>query len=221
MKKLMRAILAAAMALTMTVTAFATKGYDLDKVDKVTGTGITEAINIAIDKAKKDNSDVIKVILNNITELTPEMSQKIVDAAVKVNKKAMVVVNTIKDKEVLVRVTVNPEIVARQKRTLNLTGEIGHAPTMRLFNKFFENNIVIVKLNQEYSYGQIAEVAAKADVSKLDPSKTWYFYSYNPKTNTYCRIKNPNYKMDNNGYIHFNTSRADRILITDEPLTRR
>lgn len=217
-KKIIRTVLAAAMAVSMMTTAFATSGYDLTKVDKVTGTAVTEIATEAVEKAAKDNS-VAKVELMNANEVTADAFEKIAEVAKNANVKAEVVNNVVVNNEVVLQVAVDAINAAKTKTSVNMGGEINYKSTIDLFNKYFSNKIAVVKLDQVYSYNQAAKIAVKIDLSKLNKDNL-YFYSYNSKTNSYVRVTT-DYVIDANGYVHFSTVRADSIIITDAPLTAK
>jgi hypothetical protein len=87
----------------------------------------------------------------------------------------------------------------------------------RLFEKHFSNNVGVIKLDQEESFDTKIQIAAKLDLNGLDTSSL-LLYSYNPSTNSYTIINNPNYFIDKAGYLHFFTEQAGCIIVTDKPL---
>ena len=64
------------------------------------------------------------------------------------------------------------------------------------------------------------DAAVKVDMSKLNTNNLM-FYSYNPATNRYTPIVNPNASVDANGFLHFTTSLGGDLIITDKPLSLR
>jgi hypothetical protein len=48
-----------------------------------------------------------------------------------------------------------------------------------------------------------------------------YFYSYDKATNIYKRILPGEYRIDANGYVHFTTTQAGDIIISDGPLAKK
>ncbi len=87
----------------------------------------------------------------------------------------------------------------------------------KLFNKFFSNTIEVVSFEQKKTFGTTVRVAAKIDTSKLNTNNL-IFYCYDKETNTYHRIYNPSYSINAHGYVHFNTTYAGDIIITDRAL---
>jgi hypothetical protein len=89
--------------------------------------------------------------------------------------------------------------------------------TKSLFEKYFANKVRTIHLNQTGAWGQPVELAAKVDLAGMDITKLM-IYSYDKATNTYRRIETPAYWLDKNGYLHFTTSLAGDIVISEGPL---
>jgi hypothetical protein len=85
-----------------------------------------------------------------------------------------------------------------------------------LFSKYFRNNVMTISLGQQGSFGQSVRIAAKID-PKLN-TKNLVFYAYNKTTNSYTLIAEPSYWVDPNGYVHFTTTLAGNIVISDGAL---
>ena len=97
---------------------------------------------------------------------------------------------------------------------------IGNASVEALFTKWFQNNIVVIDLAHQGSFGMPVEVAVKADLSALN-TNTLRFYNYDASTNVYTLIENSQYFIDTNGYLHFTTTVGGPVIVTDVPLTLR
>ena len=78
------------------------------------------------------------------------------------------------------------------------------------------NNVMTISLGQQGSFGQSVRIAAKID-PKLN-TKNLVFYAYNKTTNSYTLIAEPSYWVDPNGYVHFTTTLAGNIVISDGAL---
>ena len=90
-----------------------------------------------------------------------------------------------------------------------------------LFKKWFKNrNIIVIKMAQKGEFGFTVETVVKADLKGFNKN-TLKFYNYNVATNTYKELINPNYTIDAKGFIHFNTTMGNYVIITDEPLVRK
>ena len=86
------------------------------------------------------------------------------------------------------------------------------------FTKWVGKPVVVISLKQKTTFGVKTEIAAKVDLSELDTTKL-YFYAYNAATNSYKKI-NTTGKVDKNGFLHFATTKAGAIVITDTPITK-
>lgn len=118
-----------------------------------------------------------------------------------------------------VRLTVNPSACTKGFATLATTDSEVVDYTINIFNKFYSNKFACVAFLQDKSFGTTVNVAAKVDLSGLDTSKL-HFYSYSVHENQISTIENTNYFIDENGYLHFDTTYAGNILITDKPLAK-
>ena len=121
-------------------------------------------------------------------------------------------------KKVLARLTFNP---AEYKGTgtveLGITGRNEAAET--LFAKHFGNTVRAFGFRQSGSFGMNVRACIKMDLTGLDLNNL-LFYSYDADSNSYALIKEPNYKIDANGFLHFTTARGGIILVTDRVLKR-
>lgn len=59
--------------------------------------------------------------------------------------------------------------------------------------------------------------AVKVDLAKLN-TKALKFYSYDTAKNTYKLLTDTNEFVDVNGYLHFDTTVGNTVVITDSPL---
>ena len=77
----------------------------------------------------------------------------------------------------------------------------------------------MISLSQQGDFGTAVEISAKID-SKLN-TKTLQFFAYDKATNRYTQITAPNYWVDQNGYVHFTTTLAGDVVISDKPLAKK
>ena len=76
-----------------------------------------------------------------------------------------------------------------------------------------------VSLGQQGSFGQTVTIAAKFNTTLN--AQNLAFYVYDRTANTFRRIQSPNYRIDSNGYVHFDTAMGGEIVISDGALSRR
>ena len=88
------------------------------------------------------------------------------------------------------------------------------------FEKWYGNKIRAIHFDQTGKWEQPVRVAARVDLAGWD-TKGLYFYYYDPKTNKYIRLINPQYWIDSNGFLHFTTEYAGEIIISEGELDKR
>ena len=112
---------------------------------------------------------------------------------------------------------------AKATKDVNLSGSLTNArakSVMAYFQKWYSNKLAVVSLGQQGDFGMPVEVAAKVDLSGMDTTKL-VFYSYNRTTGEYTRIAAPAYWIDKNGYVHFTTTLAGDIVISEGILAKK
>lgn len=128
---------------------------------------------------------------------------------------------TMKDGGVLLQLTFpNPGAVAAD---MAVGGSVsgGAAETVRAhLEKWFSNELRVLHLDQAGPFGQPVEVAVKLDLDGMD-LENLVLYSYDSKTNTYQEITQPGCWADKNGYLHFTTSLAGSLVVSNGPLARK
>lgn len=174
---------------------------------------ITNAANNTITAIRTINAGLIK----------KEAIKAILDTVAQTGKQIVVHADTMNAGAVQGRIYLEPAKLVNGAEEIKLgvyTDEDRIAPTKSLFEKYFDNNVAVIKLDHQKSFGTRLQIAALADISKLD-SKNLYFYAYDNSTNTYNRIYNTGYWVDSNGYVRLYTSLAGDIVITDKVLTSK
>lgn len=125
--------------------------------------------------------------------------------------------DNVEKKSVDVRLTVTPSKTTKGIITVAM---LDNPDVIKRYANTYSNKFVAIDFFQEGSFGTIVDVAAKVDLTGLDTSSL-DFYSYNMLTNKQRKIENPNYTIDEKGYLHFSTDLGGTIMITDKPLTKK
>ena len=129
--------------------------------------------------------------------------------------------DTVADGVVQVRLTIgNPEKITKD---IMVSGYVKGGEVDRIrshFEKWFQNKLRVIHMDQSEPWGQPVQVAARVDLTGMDTNNL-YFYSYEKSTNTYRRIEKPAYWIDKNGYLRFTTELAGDIIISEGPLERK
>lgn len=120
-------------------------------------------------------------------------------------------------KSVDVRLSFN---IANAAKAIDLSASTtsGRANSIKtLLEKWFNNTVSVVNCTHQGDFGMNVEVA-----SKLDPKinkDSLIFYAYDFAANKYSQIVPAlQYRLDSNGYVHFNTVSGGDIIISDKPL---
>ena len=118
-----------------------------------------------------------------------------------------------------VRISFNPAYATSDLNLHASTENRNAFITQRTFENFFDNTFTVINLAQEESFGNPVRIAVRIDPDLN--SDTLVFYIYDWVANTYHQISDPNFWVDQYGYIHFTTTLSGDIVITDRPLTPR
>ena len=126
---------------------------------------------------------------------------------------------TVDNRAVNVRITFNP---AHSTQNLNISASSINtqaSQTMNTFTRFFSNDLMVVALGQQGSFGQTVRIAVK--IAEGLNTNNLVFYTYDRTANSYRQIPAPNMWLDANGYVHFDVSMGGDIVISDGALKRR
>ena len=122
--------------------------------------------------------------------------------------------------KIVFRMTIDPAQASKDVRSIQVGAKLEDKKAQEKFEKYFSNEMRFIKLNQKGSFGMAIKVAAKLDLKGMD-IKNLCFYSYDAATNHYSRIRDSQYYVDRNGYLHFATTEGGTIIISEKPLVRR
>lgn len=191
---------------------------------KEAGKSAEKAIKDAL--ANGSNSAIAPVVVRNGSSIGPEALKAVKDAADKAAMGTGVSVTPVVWSDVVKNGVVESRMYIDPAKYASLTGDIklgvllSDSAVSALFDKYFANNIKVVKFEHTGPFGMPIEVAVKLDLSNLNTANL-HFYSYDAVTNVYTPIANPMYYIDANGYLHFTVSNGGHVIITDSPLTRK
>ncbi|MDL2233984.1 hypothetical protein LJC63_10475, partial [Ruminococcaceae bacterium OttesenSCG-928-L11] len=87
------------------------------------------------------------------------------------------------------------------------------------FDKWFSNDVVVIALEQQGSYGTTVTVSALVNVSDISTSNM-KLYSYDTNSNKYKELTNTGVKTDSNGYLQFKTTDGNYIIVSNGALKR-
>ena len=92
--------------------------------------------------------------------------------------------------------------------------------TRTFFERWFNNKMQVVYFDQSGDWGQTVRVAAKVDLTGMN-TQNLVFYAYDRERNAYRQIRQPNYRIDANGYLIFCTDLAGAIIVSDGAFVRK
>lgn len=169
---------------------------------------------------KAGNADSVSVVLSNPGDVSLETLKAMAQAAS--GKKLTINGDTRysnSSNAVNVRVSLDPSQSTKSVNFFAHTESAQAQATRQTFGRWYSNNLMVVAMNQKGDFGQTVSVAVKP-AAGLNVENL-VFYSYDKATNTYTKLNNTNYRMDANGYIHFNTSVGGDIIISDGDLVKK
>lgn len=122
------------------------------------------------------------------------------------------------------RLTINPSNASNLKNDINLSVYTNTAQTFKVkdsFDKYFKNNVAVVKTAQSGSYGMSVKIAAKVSDSTILKSNKLRLYLYDVTTSKYTEIKGAGLRVDDNGFMHFTTSTGGYLVISNGALAKK
>ncbi len=90
--------------------------------------------------------------------------------------------------------------------------------TETFFEKYFSNDVEVLKTDHVGNLGVTANIAVKMDLSDLN-TNTLRAYMYYPSSNSYLPMSNTNIRVDAAGYLRMSISEGGYIVITDAALS--
>lgn len=191
---------------------------------KEAGKSAENAIKDAL--ANGSNTAVAPVVIRNGSSIGADALKAVKDAVDQaaagtgVNVTPVVWSDVVRNGVVQSRMYIDPAKYASLTGDIKLGVELSAPSVSTLFDKYFSNNIRIVKFEHTGPFGMAIEVAVKLDLTNMN-TENLYFYSYDAATNVYTPIANPMYYIDTNGYLHFTVSNGGHVIISDGPLARK
>lgn len=110
------------------------------------------------------------------------------------------------------------------QKPIKLGGSLSSGRAVRtrsLFERYYNNKIAVIALEQDGDYGKTVKVSAKVDLRGMN-QRTLRFYSYNAQTGKFIFINpQPRFYVDEKGFLNFDTFFAGDIIITDAALRKK
>jgi len=167
-----------------------------------------EKVNQAIKNAEKDT-----VKLKDISYVSADALKSMAKSGLTLHA------DTTKKNSVETRLYIDPSQY-KGNNDIKLGAAVGDEKVEKLFAKYYSNNIKTIKLEQKTSFGIQIKAAVKINLNGLD-NNSLMLYSYDSESNKVKLIKNPDYRIDKNGFLHFTTDLAGTIILTDKALVKK
>lgn len=203
-----------------TTPIYPSTSANVDGKGEIISSKVTAETTNAIAQAKKAGKGTrANIVATNPTYVTPKTLQDMAAAAAKAGGTAWLFADSAANGNVMVRIYINAANAQSSKEKILLAGEVSGRSVEATQNKFvnFDNKMAVVSMAQQKAFPTSTEIAAKVDLTGLN-TKTLHFYSYDKASDLYYPITAPSYCIDKSGYLHFTTTRAGDIVITDKPL---
>jgi len=136
----------------------------------------------------------------------------------RINAKVIYNFDTLKDNEVIARVTVNPFLVKLEDSyNYNFMLWIDATQTQSYktaADAYFGKSTAVI-ITAHYNYGMSVVISAKLNLTGMDTANL-AAYSYNATTGAYTLIENANVTVDSAGFTHLQTAGAAGYIIIVE-----
>ena len=170
-------------------------------------------------RAAGDNAGIT---VKNATSISPETLKQLANLAGSTGRELTLKADTtLPGGGIEARLYIDPTLFADRETDLKLgvrTTGAEVAQTKAQMEKLFDNNLAVVKFAQRGSFGATVKAAVKVDLTGLDVDNLKF---YSVGADGTAREIQTAYRIDKNGFLHFSTTRAGDIIITDAPLQRK
>jgi hypothetical protein len=163
-------------------------------------------------------------VLENVSRIAASTIKTAFRAATRANAEndfAIELDSVTEDGEVLSMVTINAEIAAKLKGSVDFTVKLEGREVdkaVRTVERYFSNEFAVVSLGQKGAFGADVPMAVKVDTARLN-TNSLHFYAFRQNSTKYTEL-DTDYKVEG-GFLHFTTPVGGNIVITDKPLSRR
>lgn len=175
-------------------------------------------IQATIQQAQRDGKTAATHKIINGTALSQAVLQEIGRQAKATGIALTLSCDTVQDEKLKVRLTIKPELATQSIAiTASLDNEQAQK-TKAKYEKLCSNHVQVVSPGQQSGFGMTVEIVVKVDVSQLK-TDTLIVYAYDPRANSHKQIPAGDCFVDDNNFVHINTSLAGDLVITDQLLT--
>ena len=178
----------------------------------VTQTAAVDSVNIALQQVDGSGANIAVARLQNPADISLEVMQSMANAAgdiqLSVNADTLLPGGGFD-----ARLTFNPALATKDVSLSASTASTAAQSVRDLFERHFDGSVSVVSLSHQGDFGMNMRVAIRLDDS-LDLDNL-HFLIYNRKSNTLSRFTPGFFRVDSNGFLHFDTVVGGDILITN------
>lgn len=187
----------------------------------LTSSTVASQTSKAVAAALKNDQKAADVVVKNALSASPKVFQDMLAAAKKAGgEQVRLLADSTVGGKIQARLYIDAAEASKLEGDVKLGAKTDDAKARSLFDKYYENECQFVKFEQAGSFGMEIQAAVRVDLEKLNVENL-KFYSYDPASNSYSLIDNPQYFVDANGFLHFTTQRGDTVVISDGLLSRK
>ncbi|MCL2356397.1 MAG: hypothetical protein FWC70_04435 [Defluviitaleaceae bacterium] len=188
----------------------------------------------AISAARENNVSDVTVVVVNREEIPADCLRHMFRRAYDAGKDAIVQVDSINGSGVVeTRMLITPQVASHlyngSSDSVNVSvstrGEQVES-VVQTAESHFHNNLAVVTLGHNGTFGSTSsgqnfvQVAAMPDLSDLNATNPLRFYIFDARLGAYVLLQTE-YRLDDNGFLHFLTPLGGNIIITDMPMSHR
>ena len=119
-----------------------------------------------------------------------------------------------------VRVAINPALATQSVNLHASTSSESARNTAAIFQRHFGGVFYVVSTEQQRTFGMEVRIVARPAPNMNTNVNALYFYSYDRAANTFRNFIPTAVWLDGNGFLHFNTTMAGDIVITNTRIHR-
>lgn len=187
----------------------------------LTSSTVASQTSKAVAAALKNDQKSADVVIKNALSASPEVFEDMLKAAKKAGgEQVRLLADSTVGGKIQARLYIDAAQAANLGGDIKLGAKTDDAKARILFDKYFRNECRFVKFSQAGSFGMEIQAAVRVDLESMKVENL-KFYSYDPASNSYSLIDNPQYFVDANGFLHFATQKGDTVVISDGLLSRK
>ena len=177
----------------------------------------------AVNNAKASGSKTATVRVTDVKSASAAGLKAMASSATSAGMSALFNADTMSGNSIAGRLTLTSANAAKVTGniTLGVFPSNAHtAPVASKFTKWYSNDLRVLTLEHNGSYGTTVNIAAKLDLGSMKTTNL-HLYSYDRNANQFRLLNDTGAFVDKNGFFQFKTTYGNDIIISDGPLKRK